>query len=161
MILECVVSSLERLASNLSLLNPFPAWAVASKYPSLVLCKFQIHGSGNVNRTLNYCVITASGLTFEVFLAMELEIRSHLQGCKPVNFITDIAPAVKSNEDVLFFWSMLSCSWDEESSKTLFQMVVDLWLTVCGYSHSSAWVEKYKVAQKKSTWKSKGIRKQL
>ena len=92
---------------------------------------------------------------------MELEIRSHLQGCKPVNFITDIAPAVKSNEDVLFFWSMLSCSWDEESSKTLFQMVVDLWLTVCGYSHSSAWVEKYKVAQKKSTWKSKGIRKQL
>ena len=30
-ILECVVSSLERLASNLSLLNPFPAWAVASK----------------------------------------------------------------------------------------------------------------------------------
>lgn len=26
---ECVVSSLERLASNLSLLNPFPAWTVA------------------------------------------------------------------------------------------------------------------------------------
>ena len=40
-------------------------------------------------------------------------------------------------------------------------MVVDLWLTVCGYSYSSAWVEKYKVAQKKSTQKSKGIRKQL
>ena len=51
-----------------------------------------------------------SGLTFEVFLAMELEIRRHLQGCKPVNFISDIAPAVKSNEDVLFFWSMLSSS---------------------------------------------------
>ena len=30
-ILECVVSSLERLANNLSLLNPFPAWTVASK----------------------------------------------------------------------------------------------------------------------------------
>ena len=101
-----------------------------------------------------------SGLTFEVFLAMELEIRSHLQGCKPVNFNTDIAPAVKNNEDVLFFWSMISSSWDEESSKTLFQMVADLWLTVRGNSYLSAWVEKYKVAQKKSTEKSKGIRKQ-
>jgi len=34
------------------------------------------------------------------------------------------------NEDVLFFWSMLSSNWDEESSDTLFQMVVNLWLTV-------------------------------
>ena len=53
---------------------------------------------------------------------------------------------------------MLSSTWDEESSKILFQMVVDLWPTVRGYSYSSAWVEKYKVAQKKSTQKSKGIR---
>ena len=42
-----------------------------------------------------------NGLTFEVFLAMELEIRSHLQGCKPVNFITDIAPTVKNSDYVL------------------------------------------------------------
>ena len=101
-----------------------------------------------LSTTVSLLLTFVSGLTFEVFLAMELEIRSHLQGCKPVNFITDIAPAVKSNEDVLFIWSMLSCSWDEESSKYLF---LDLWLTVRGYSHSSAWVEKYKVAQKKST----------
>ncbi|KAL5471612.1 hypothetical protein EMCRGX_G029743 [Ephydatia muelleri] len=102
-----------------------------------------------------------NSLTFEVFIAMELEIRSQLQGCKPVNFLTDIAPTVKNNEDVLFFWSMLSSNWDEESSTALFQMVVDLWLTVRGYSYTSAWIEKYKVSQKKSTQKSKGIRKQL
>ena len=100
--------------------------------------------------------------TFELFLAMELEVRSHLQGPgKPVNFMSDIAPKVKNNEDVLFCWSMLSSSWDEESSKTLFKMVVDLWLTIHGYSNASAWIEKYKVSQMKSTQKSKGIRKQL
>ena len=99
--------------------------------------------------------------TFELFLAMELEVRSHLQGPgKPVNFMSDIAPKVKNN-DVLFCWSMLSSSWDEESSKTLFKMVVDLWLTIHGYSNASAWIEKYKVSQMKSTQKSKGIRKQL
>ena len=81
-----------------------------------------------LSTTASLLLTFVSGLTFEVFLAMELEIRSHLQGCKPVNFIV---PAVKSIEDVLFFWSMLSCSWDEESSKPFFfQMVVDLWLTL-------------------------------
>eukprot|EP00731_Ephydatia_muelleri_P018397 Em0011g437a len=100
--------------------------------------------------------------TFELFLAMELEVRSHLQGPgKPVNFMSDIAPKVKNNEDVLFCWSMLSSSWDEESSKTLFKMVVDLWLTIRGYSNASAWIEKYKVSQMKSTQKSKGIRKHI
>ena len=38
-----------------------------------------------------------NGLTFEVFIAMELEIRSQLQGCKPVNFITDIVLTVKNS----------------------------------------------------------------
>ena len=81
--------------------------------------------------------------TFELFLAMELDVRSHLQSPgKPVNFMSDIAPKVKNNEDVLFCWSMLSSSWDEESSKTLFRMVVDLWLTIRGYSYASAWIEK-------------------
>ena len=100
--------------------------------------------------------------TFELFLAMEREVRSHLQDPgKPVNFMSDIAPKVKNNEDVLFCWSGLSSSWDEESSKTLFKMVVDLWLTICGYSNASAWIEKYKVSQMKSNQKSNSIRKQL
>ena len=63
---------------------------------------------------------------------MERDVRSHLQGPgKPVNFMSDIAPKFKNNEDVLFCWSRLSSSWDEESSKILFKMVVDLWLTIC------------------------------
>eukprot|EP00731_Ephydatia_muelleri_P024487 Em0016g758a len=89
--------------------------------------------------------------TFELFLAMELEVRSHLQGPgKPVNFMSDIAPKVKNNEDVLFCWSMLSSSWDEESSKTLFKMVVDLWLTIRGYSTASAWIEKSRSRRRKA-----------
>ena len=30
-----------------------------------------------------------------------------------------------------------------------------------GFSYASAWIEKYKVAQKQTTQKSKGVRKQL
>ena len=59
------------------------------------------------------------------FSVIEGHLQGHLQGPgKPVNFMSDISPKVKNNEDVLFCWSMLSSSWDEESSKTLFKMVV-------------------------------------
>ena len=43
--------------------------------------------------------------------------------------------------------------------EALLTLVVDMWVTIRGFSHASAWVEKYKVEQKKSTQKSKGLRK--
>ena len=97
-ILECVVSS---LASNLSLLHSFPAWTVASKYPSLVLCKFQIHGSGNVNRTINYCVSINQKLNWSLSL-QNRTIRSDV--CSMLSFLlTDVNSLVKlkSVPDVL------------------------------------------------------------
>ena len=43
----------------------------------------------------------------------------------------------------------------------LFEMIVDLWITIRGFAFASSWVEKYKMASKKSTQKTKGIRKKL
>ena len=69
---ECIVPSLECLVCNLSLLNLFPAtWTIASKDPSLVLCKFQFHGCGttiNVNRTVIYCVSIDQKLNWSLSL---------------------------------------------------------------------------------------------
>jgi hypothetical protein len=36
-----------------------------------------------------------------------------------------------------------------------------MWITVRGFSYASAWVEKMKVAQQKTTQKSKGLRKTI
>ena len=38
-------------------------------------------------------------------------------------------------------------------------MIVDLWVTMRGFSYASAWNEKYKQAKQKTTRKSKGVRK--
>ena len=69
---ECIVPSLECLVCNLSLLNLFPAaWTIASKDPSLVLCKFQFQGCGttiNVNRTVIYCVSIDQKLNWSLSL---------------------------------------------------------------------------------------------
>ena len=39
-------------------------------------------------------------------------------------------------------------------------MIINEWVTLCGFSYASAWVEKFKV-EHKTTQKSKGVRKQL
>ena len=103
-----------------------------------------------------------NSLTLELFLAMELELRSHFQVLqRQGDFIAQATSAIKSNDDVLFFWSMLSAEWDETSATNLFDRIIHLWITIRGFSYASAWMEKYKNAKKVSTQKSKGLRKQL
>ena len=48
------------------------------------------------------------------------------------------------NEDVLFFWALLSAEWEEEESKALLEVLVEHYITVRGHSCASGWVEKYK-----------------
>ena len=92
---------------------------------------------------------------------MEMELRSHLQGnAVPVDFKKTVR-AISTNEDVLFFWSMLATEWEESESEALLPMIVDLWVTLRGFSFASSWMEKYKLAKKKTLQKSKGVRKQL
>jgi len=99
--------------------------------------------------------------TFEVFLAMECELRRHLCTDKVPNIGDHVTQAIIENEDVQFLWSILGTDWEEESGAVLLQMVVHQWVKIRGFSFASCWVEKYKTAQRKTTQKSKGVRKQL
>ena len=101
-----------------------------------------------------------NNICYQLFEAMEIEIRCHLNPDKPANFI-EVQASILRNEDVLFYWSMIGSDWEEDESAALLPMVVNLWVTVRGFSYASAWVEKYKAKHKKSVQKSKGVRKQL
>lgn len=95
-------------------------------------------------------------LTFEVFKAMELELRRHVHPDKVLN--KQVQQAIVDNEDVQFLWTMLSADQEEARASAL---LVEYWIRIQGFSYASAWVEEYKRTQKKSTQKSKGVRKQL
>ena len=101
-------------------------------------------------------------IAFQAFLAMEIELRKHLDSqCAPPNFKTDITKKVLENEDVAFYWSILSADWEEQDSQALLELMVNMFITIRGFSYASAWVEKYKAASAKSLQKSKGLRKTL
>ena len=98
--------------------------------------------------------------TYTLMESMETALRQGLHTIK-TNFKENVTESIMKNEDVMFNWLMISGEWEDEEAEVLFKMVIDLWVTIRGFSFASCWVEKYKLAHHQSIQKSKGIRKQL
>ena len=143
-----------------------------SRHPlkdDIQLCLFDLLDDGDeeANDSQDWVqLINRGGLTrvnhttFEMFVAMEYELRKHIHRGQTLN-LEHITTAITENEDVLFLWSLVSADWEDSSASELLQMVVNQWVKIRGFSYASAWVEQYKVAQKQTTQKSKGVHKQL
>ena len=93
--------------------------------------------------------------------AMELQLQLLLKQTvnQPnSNTIEKATSILMSNDDILFHWSLTSTAWEADLEQA---MMVDLWVTMRGFSFMSAWVEQYKTHCKKTVQKPKGIRKHL
>ena len=74
---------------------------------------------------------------------------------------SELVQALKSDEDVLFAWSMVTLDLSNEDSCLLLASVVELWVTIRGLSMASRLVEEYKEALQMTTKGKKSLRKQL
>ena len=72
-----------------------------------------------------------------------------------------IIKSIVENEEVLFEWCMISSDADEPESNELLHMIVELYVTIRGFSFASSIVEMYKKRSKKVLQKGKGFRKEL
>ena len=87
--------------------------------------------------------------TYSLFVALEEETRQCLKAlsnqrskCKQ-----EVIKMILSNEDVLFYWTIASADFeidDEEVHDVLLKMIVELYVTMRGFSYASMWMEKYK-----------------
>ena len=103
-----------------------------------------------------------NNMTFDVFLATEEELRKKIHDCGGRPVMDDrMKKEIMENVDVQFYWSMLSCEWEEESGNVLLEMIITQYLTIRGFSLASMWSEKFKQLSKRSTQKTKGVRKEL
>ena len=100
--------------------------------------------------------------TSQAILVMEVVLRRHLHTHQmPPNFKEVVSKEIHESEEVTHHWSLLADNWEEDDSQLLFEMVVDLFVTMRGFSYASAWIEEYKAATANTLQKSKGIRKGL
>ena len=101
--------------------------------------------------------------TYMFFSAMEVEVREYLHinmTQKDTEAVKEsVIDAIATSEDVLFHWAMLSAETEEEDAKVVFDMIVNLWVTVRGFGFTSAWLELYKREKKKSLQRSKALRR--
>lgn len=101
--------------------------------------------------------------TFMLFQAMEEEVREHFRMRKAMHegYKSTVVKAISENEDVAFYWCMLTADISSDDANTLLHMLVELWVTIRGFSFASGWIEVYKQENKKSLQRSKSLRKKV
>ena len=109
-------------------------------------------------------LIHVSDSVFNLFVEIEVVLRSQLRASSAAASLglkEKAIAAILTNHSVLEQWSEFSTNWCKEESDKLLQMIVEHWITVRGFSFTSAFMEAYKQKNKKTVEKSKGLRKNL
>ena len=98
---------------------------------------------------------------YTFFVGLETKVRQHL----PFLFNTEstlkqaVIDDILQDEDIQFSWTITADIDDENLSHELLSHVVNLWLTIRGFSAAGAWMEYYK--QCKDVRTKGGLRKGL
>ena len=76
----------------------------------------------------------------------------------------EIVEKVISSDDVEFYWLISTADFEigeKEVHSALLKEIVQLYVTIRGFSYASFWMEKFKQSAKKSTQRSKSLRRDL
>ena len=72
----------------------------------------------------------------------------------------EIAKVTLESQDVQFYWYLLSSEIEEEeANKELLHMIIDLWVTIRGFSFAKSILEQYKQLHALNTSKAKALHK--
>ena len=99
---------------------------------------------------------------FQLFLAIETVTRQKMKATSAVmndTFLKFLNNVIACDSDVLFNWTLIT--GDESSNEDILHAIINLWVTVRGFSFAKSIVEQYRIATKKRTAKTKGLRTKL
>lgn len=104
--------------------------------------------------------------TFYFFCALEEEVQLQLKHLAQSAHAArkSMIKTITANDDVQFYWLIVTADFDEDDEEVksvLLAMITELYLTMRGFSFANNWDEKFKQSAKKSTQKSKSLRREL
>ena len=103
--------------------------------------------------------------TFYFFCALEEAVQLQLKQLAQSAHAAQkrMIEAITASDNVQFYWQIVTADFDEEEEvkSVLLSMISELYLTMQGFSFANSWVEKFKQSVKKSTQKSKSLRREL
>ena len=141
----------------------FHMWSV-SAFEESTLLSYTSEWIAKINRGGLFEINDTAYLLFcKIEVTLRGVLTKHLNSSLPLNDPKEelVALAIK-DEDIIFYWSMLSTDNDsEEASTQLLKEIVALWLTIRGFSIAGQWIEIYKKCAAQNTKKSKSLRTSL
>jgi len=104
--------------------------------------------------------------TYMFFVAMEEEVQLNLQALQVKTIGQDnlkkkLLDSIAANENVLYYWSLLTEDVNDNDATKAFSMISNLWVTIRKLTFVSAWMELHKQALQKGLQKSQALRKTL
>ena len=104
--------------------------------------------------------------TYQFFHAVEDVVRDVLKVLvhPSASSKLEVMQKVTSDDDVQFYWLIVTADFeidDNEVHGILLEKIVELYITVRGFSLASGWLEWYKQLMKQSTQRTKSLRREL
>ena len=157
---------------------PFSLKKKLTHRPEFVQCLDQLGVSGHGDTYLEYTkkwielvnrgkLFNVSDEAFRFFHDLEIKVSAYLKdilfaGGKADNSKEEVIRSIVEDNDVQFSWLLLCLDLDdEELSNELLKHVVEMWLTIRGFSMANMWMEYYKQCNESSTKSETGLRKGL
>lgn len=117
------------------------------------------------------CTVDRGGLVrvtddaYTCFTAIEYCIQRHfrMNNLHKMNetFREKVAAETKNDDDVQFYWCLLSGNMDQECSEKLLELLINKYITIRGFSFAKSLMEIYKKDTKKGTQKAKSLRRKV
>ena len=74
-------------------------------------------------------LLCISDITFDFFVSLEYEVRAHIHAGQELGVVS-LSSTLQQSGDVLFHWSMITATWDNEVAIRRMDMIVELWIMV-------------------------------
>ena len=154
------------------LLNQYEKNLASESTDGIIECLTAMAVNGEESNILEYTrkwihVVNRGGLfevndtTFEFFKEIEMKVRKKLLiafDTKNVDVRESIVDSISSDDDVQFFWTLISVDIETEAQATkVLKQIIGIWLTIRGNSIAGTWLEYY--LQNKPA--KKGLRTEL
>ena len=84
-------------------------------------------------------------MVYDYFYTLETELRQQLAKTEKIETcLNGITEKILVNEDVLFRWWLISVDFDYAISGRLMKTIINLYITIRGFSFAANFIEKYK-----------------
>ena len=100
-----------------------------------------------------------TNMVYMMFASGESELRKHINESKSPDFnLKSAKDKLIQCEDVQFYWSIVACNWEEETSTVNRRMdpdklmLIEEWIQIRGHSTATAWHGLSSIRQRRRNW---------